>query len=385
MGNNNNTFEVKNPSELKDFLEFFCYKDANGTENKGACAYSKFLADQNKFSWTQSLALPAAQALAQILLLKYQKSQYDELDEKRIGYLEDAIDKWGDCVDDLLDDVKLATDDAAEPAMYQPVSPSGEQYQTISDNTEILPSAGNYIKMVNDYHREEDLLRAAILNPRYYQMNEIVWISIEKLINGDLPVGITMEVMTKSAETACKTGRLGRSSRQTARNLGIIDYRIQKVGRAEQRDERMSQNRDVNPLPRSGDIREMMIKPQDRIGYAIEQGQLLQNALQNAYNACARKAPYLQAQIEIKLQKCQQTMAMMSAKASALSGYVPNFAAVLNNQVRDVINGAFKGIDQSFGFGNSATLNNPAPMRAIPVASRGSTDGAKNSNVSVIY
>lgn len=370
MGNNNNMFEFSDSSELADFLGAFKYCNSEGELiAEGACAYSQFLADQNKFSWTQSLAVPAAQALAQILLLNYQKSQYDDIEKRRVGYIDAAVKQWCACVEKLLADLKDATDDVPVPAMYQPVSAAGEQFNTIMQNTEMMTVARDYARALSENHLEMDLARAVVLNPKYYEMNEVTWCSIQDLMNGEIPIGLTVQALTKSAGQNFSGGRLGRHCGNYRRNLGILDYNVQKAARAEQRAERQSQAATVSNLARQGDIREMMQTPQQRIAYAIQQAQLIQNSDQNANNACARKAPFLMQQVQVMLQKCQNEMQLLAGKAGLVNSFVPDFASVLNNQVRDVIGGIGQGIDQgafSGLFNSTASVSNPTPTPAVP-------------------
>jgi len=292
----------------------------------------------NSFSWAQQLAVPAAQAAAQILLLNRQKDHWDDIKDEDVGYLESAINQWEDCMDLILDDLEAATDDVPEPAIYQPVSAAGEQWNSIQNNIKMLCDSKEYSGKVGQLNLKMDLARSVVLNPKYYQMNEVTWCSISDLMNGVLPIGLTVQSLTESAGQNFSTGRLGRHAGNYRRNLGIVDYKVQKDARREQREERASQASHVSSLTRQGDIRDMMQTPQQRIGYALQQAQLIQNSLQNANNAAARKSPHLMQKIQVGIQKCQHAMQLQASKA-ALADYVPDFASVINNQVRDVING----------------------------------------------
>ncbi len=340
--------------------------------------YLQEVADQNQFSWTQQLLVPGLQAAANILLLEKQKEQFDDNEDKRIGYIDVAIQEWCNCVDGILNDVKDATDDVPKPSIYQAVSPSGEQWQTISDNIETSQVARQYICYMNDTHREQDIIRATVLNPKYSSMNEKTWCSISDLIDGVIPKGLTVETMTRSKAKAIKNGRMGRSARQTARDLGIIDYRLQKAGRAEQREERASQNRDVSPNNKMGDIREMMLQPQQRIAYAIQQAQLIQASDQNAYNACARKAPYLMQKVQIQMQKCMHQMSLLAGKAGLVNGNVIDYASTLNSQIRDITS----GIGNLAGNIGSSTFTTPNVSTVpSPPALGGNYGGKETGNV----
>lgn len=329
------------------------YKDA-------AEIYAKMYEDTNRFSWTQQLLLPSIQAAANLLILQWQKEQYDDIEEKRIDYIESAISQFKGCMDALKADMKDATDDVPLPAMYQPVSPGGEQWETLSENLTMMSALACHANSISSNHREHDLARMIVLHPGYYRCSELTWLSIERLMKGELPIGLTVETLTRSAERSIINGRLGRAHGQFRRDIGLVDYRIQKAARAEQREERASLNRDVNPLQRQGDIREMITTPVQRIGFAIQQAQLLQNALQNAYNACARKAPYLLNELQLGIQQCQQVMQLNAGKAGLVNSYVPNYLGIFNSQVRDLSAGIVNA------FGNNRTVPVAQPQPFVP-------------------
>lgn len=305
----------------------------------------------NEFSWGQQLLLPAIQAAANLLILEWQKRQYDDIEARRVGYVDAAVEEYCACMHALMADIKEAADEVPEPAHYQPFSPSGEQCDTVRDNLAAVPRTQEYVLTLNQNSQEADLARAVMLNPKYYQMNEITWCSIESLIKGELPIGLTVETLTRSAEDSVSNGRLGRACGNFRRNLGLVDYRVQRAGREEQRLERASQNQDISSLEKQGDIRDMMVKPEQRFGFALQQAQLIQNSMQNANNAYARKAPFLMQQVQVKLQKCTQQMQLLAGKAGLVNGYVPNYAAVLNTQIRDLSQGIVNGIGSINGNG----------------------------------
>lgn len=324
---------------------------------EAAQIYADAYKQVNQFSWTQQLLLPAIQAAAMLMILRYQKSQYDDIESKRIRYIEGAVSQFRECSRAIREQVENASDDVPLPAMYQPVSPGGDQWETVSEHLTMMPTLACYAADVSRYHQEQDLARAVVMNPRYYEMQEITWTSIADLMKGILPMGLVMETLTRSSERSLISGRLGRAHGQYRRDMGLTDYRVQQAARAEQRAERGSLNQDVSPLARSGDIREMIVKPTDRLGFAIQQAQLLQNSLQNAYNACARKAPFLMNLIQMEMQECLNVMQLNAGKAGLVNSYVPNYAGIFNSQVRDLSSGLVGMFGQ---FGNSTAGNVPA-------------------------
>ena len=127
----------------------------------------------NGFNLAQDLIIPGIQAVANISILRYQKAQYDDIEERRVGYLESAVRNWCTCIDDLLESIEAATDDVPEAAMYQPVSTAGEQFDTIQNNNEMMYHAALYAKNIGQNNLEVDIARSVALNPKYYAMNEI--------------------------------------------------------------------------------------------------------------------------------------------------------------------------------------------------------------------
>lgn len=309
-------------------------------------------------NWVERLRLPGKQADATKEVLAYQKQQYDEIEARRIGYLTQANNEWCECINNLLLKVEAATDDIPEPAMFQPVSPSGEQWQTISDNLETAPTANALAEYINKKHVEMDIAKQVLFNPDYYKVNEVVMTSIGALIEGDLPKSIVVETFTRAKEKGVKNGRFGRSARQTARDLGMASYRIQKEARRENREEIQFQNSVVSNSSRQFDLRSMMVTPQQRIAYGIQQGQLIQQSLQNAHNACARKAPHLKAELNIALQKCNQMLQLTASKAGLVNSNVPDFATLFQGQSQGITSTFTRGLSDfvdTVGISETAT------------------------------
>ena len=307
-------------------------------------------------SWVSRLALPAAEAAATLGLMQYKKNQFDDIEDRRIRFLDNAVSQFCVCMNEIRADIRNATDDIPEPAMYQPVSVFQEQWNTALENIEAMPAMAQYARDVSKNNRDSDLIRAVILNPSYYELSEITWSSIGDLMKGILPVGLTVETLTNSANTSITTGRLGRAHGQFRRNVGIIDYRIQKEARQEQRLERSSQNQDVSSLQRQGDVREMVVSPQERVGYALQQAQLLQNSLQNANNACARKPPALLQELQIELTKCQQQLQLEASKAGIIGGFVPDVTSIFNTQIRDAVKSLFNSDESNSVLNNQSAI-----------------------------
>jgi hypothetical protein len=283
--------------------------------------------------WGQRLLAPAAEAAATLGLLKYQEGRYDDKLRDRLKFLEAAIKEWTTGVDALVLDAKVATDDIPAAAIYQPVQPSGEQLQTILDQVENLEYTRDYALMITQFHREHELARAEAMNPNFTDLMNVTWISIDDLVNGKLPIDEVMEITTDLSENALLQVRIGNIKNQTIQSLGISRLRAQQLGRSEHRLELQSQSQNISPLSRMGDLRDMVVRPETRIAIALQQGQLIQQSLQNDNNALARKAPYLKEQMNLRMQKLIAQMQLSASKGSMGLNAVPNYAAALEGAV----------------------------------------------------
>lgn len=318
-------------------------------------AYADAIVQANTFSWVNHLLVPGIQAAATLGLLKYQDSQIDEANDKRVKLVEFAVKHWTDCIDKMIGRVEDAIDDVPEPAMYQPVSPSGEQLETIADNDEALRYTQEYAERSNEYRVALDLAREALLNPSAEALRTLAWTQIGDLINGKISVSKVLRITTDDAEAAVINGRIGTTCAITRVHLGVEQENAQASGRAEQRLERASMNRDVSDISRQFNLEEWMLKPDFRIGAALQQAELIQNAAQNAYNACAKKPPFLLQKIFLEIEKCKATLQAEVSKAGMIDSFVPNYAGVL----QDSIGQLSRGVGGLFGGGVNTFAGNP--------------------------
>ena len=315
------------------------------------------------------MAIASLQASVQAALLDAQIDRGQELADQRLCFLDNAIAQICNCYNDILARVQDISDEIPEVAMYQPVQPAGEQLEAVRMNWEATPYIDEFIKDVNRKHQEADFLRQVAFNPKYYQMNKDTWCSIHSLIKGELEDDQMINIVGDRAKTDLLIGRLGNNCRATWRALQVEKQNVKARGRLEQRQERSSFNQDVSPIARMGDIRTMQLTPIELIGVGVQQGQLVQNSLQNAYNACAMKDPYLAQEMQLKLSECLSKMQLQMGKANLIDTFIPNYNSIFGAQVNDAFNGLSRGIGQGTSiFGNTQpqVTNNPTPTYTQP-------------------
>jgi hypothetical protein len=97
----------------------------------------------------------------------------------------------------------------------------------------------------------------------------------------------------------------------------------------------------------------MMQSPAQRINLALQQAQLIQNSLQNAYNLAVQVPLGRTAKLQARIQKCITLLSTRLSKANLVNTYVPNYATALTPTINQFAN-ALGGTLFS-GFGNSNT------------------------------
>ena len=300
---------------------------------------------------------PAIEAAATLSLLEWQHGKYEDIEAERIGYIEAAQKQWCGRMNEIRAQMENVIDDIPEPAMFDPVSASGEQLESITDNLQALEYSEQYVEQITKFHLEHDLARQVAMNDGYYDQTKVVWDTIGGLLLGELPTSDVVEILSDTAEQAILTGKIGNSQSLTFRNLGISQLRAQALGRQERREELTNQSQNISSPSRSGDVRTMEIGPAQRISWSITQGQLIQNALQNAYNACSKKAPYLWHQMQTDVQNSVQELQLLAGKANLVNSFVPNYAGIFQSQVSDLSSALIGGVsgDNSGGVAGGAS------------------------------
>ena len=318
-----------------DINERFRPREYGGGDT-GAIGAAAIYAGSNIFSWTQALLVPGIQAAANILLMNKQKSDYDDIVNVQRQLVGIAVQNYVTGIDSLLPDFEGALPTVPEAAEYVPIDACCIQRATIECNIATTGRADVYARGVNRLHEQNDIIRAIVLDPRFLVSADITSLTINDLLRGRLPVGDVVDVLTDNAEAAALNGRIGNTRRSTMRDLGVSKLRAQALGRNEFHKNLQSMNQNVSPMSRQADIREMMQTPAQRIALALTQAQLIQNSLQNKNNQLAQKDPYLLAQLQAKLDRTILKLQFEANKATLVNQFVPNYAAILQPQIRAV-------------------------------------------------
>ena len=295
----------------------------------------------NQFSWAQALLVPGVQAAANIALLEYQKGKYEDIRRDQSAILQTALDNYLTAVNTIVAD---PTFDAAHPdvpqaAEYVPVEPCAEAAATIQCNITQTGAIYSWASAMSKLHFQNDLTRAVVLDPRWVMHLENYSISVRDLLRGryqfpDLVSGIS----TDATEEACLSARIKGCRSLRPRNLGISVERMQVAGREEMRQQAAFFD-SMSPLSRQADIRSLMSTPDQRIALALTQAQLMQNSLQNYFNSQAAKPPANLARVNLQLEKAINRLSLEASKAAMVNGFVPNYAAILQPQIRSVAEG----------------------------------------------
>jgi hypothetical protein len=303
---------------------------------------ASIMAASDTASWISALALPAIQAAAIISIEKYREGKIEDRINKRIKIADAATKEFCRClVEDVMPLIKRASDDVPQPAIFQPVQPHGELVNNITSNHEILKCYGKeYAETMNEYIQEFHIARAVALNPKYYEDLELTSCSISDLLQGKMSTGKLLNISTDASTNAILNGKIGLNDKATRRMFGIEKENLMAQGRAERRAELQSQQL-IYPVTSIQGFESMLAEPQFLLGFALQQAQLIQNSDQNEYNAYSRKEPYLQQTTQVMLQKCMTMLANEFSKAGMVDTHVPNYNALLNNQIQDITQGLF--------------------------------------------
>lgn len=295
-----------------------------------------------------NLSLPAIQAAATLVILDKQKDYHDDVANKRIGLIDAAVTKYCDAIEaciatNIFDEAFGSVPVAVE---YVPVDAYEEQFQTIQDNLRNVPAADRLSAATDMLNRNNDIARMVAFCPAFMEHAHVACIQIKDLMAGKLPIDSAVNVLTDVAEQAALNGRIGNTCKITARSLGIERLKMQALGRRElaaQAD--LAQK--VNPVQKQFTIQEMFNTPQNRIGLALTQNQLIQQSLQNVANADAAGDPAKYGELQAKLQKINNALGAEAQRGNLVNAFVPNYAAILQPQVNSIIDALHGGIAQA--------------------------------------
>jgi len=285
--------------------------------------------ESNSLSWVQALLLPAAQAIANIKLADRQKDHWDDISDDKKDEITRSVSRYVGCIENQMPLFDDAYDDVPEAAEYVPIEPVQLLRDTIADNTINIPGADAWARCINRLHEQNDIIRSIALDSRYVSTMDNHSRSVSDMMRGNTPISDMREILGDVAEASCLLGKIGGCGHMTARAVGVSFLRMKAEGRAEHRNLLGTLNRDVSPISRQADIREMMHTPEQRLNLAVTQAQLIQNSLQNFNNAKARKPPAELAKLQVRLNRCVTVLQSEMAKVAATNGYVPNDLATL--------------------------------------------------------
>lgn len=291
----------------------------------------------NALTIAQAFVTAGAQIAAMKWMIDRQQSMWDHVAAKQINCVEVALDEFILSVDSLLPTFKDAYPDVPVAARLVPVNPQVEQYQAMVDNITNGPKTAEYMAAANYWHRVNYRARVEILSPGFEASFVRHMRQIETLLAGQLPVDDVIDITTDVAENAAMLGKIGNTRMLTHTALGIRRLQIQQLGRDEL-GRRIDWMQKISPVESEVTLNELMVKPERRLLFALEQAQLLQNDLQNANNAAAQKPPHKLAELQTKLQRVIAILTFGANKANMQNQFVPNFPALFGPTISNLTN-----------------------------------------------
>lgn len=297
----------------------------------------------NALTIGQAFVTAASQIAAMKWMIDKQQDQWDHVAAKQIKCVEVALDQFTTSVGDLLPTFQAAYPDVPVAARFVAVSPQQEQFNAMVDNILNAPKSAEYMVAANHWHRINYMSRVELLSPGFTEAFARHMRQVEDLMNGQVPVDEVISITTDDAENAAMAGRIGNMRMQTYASLGIRRLQMQQLGRDEL-GRRFDWMQRMSPVETEVTLNDLMVKPERRLAFALEQAQLLQNDLQNANNAAAQKSPYIMAQLQTKLQQVIATLSFNANKANMQNQFVPNFPGIFGPTISNLTNaitGAF--------------------------------------------
>lgn len=292
------------------------------------------------FDSTVQLLVPALQAAATILILEKQKEQYDDIANQRIGLIDNAVTKYVNGMDALITSGLMgdAMGSVPDAAIYQEVDSRKTIYAAINENLQNVPAAERHIAAVNRMNEQNDIVRMTAFSPEFLHILHTNSSSIRDLINGKLPIDVLIDITTDVAENDQVNGRIGNSSRQTHRSVGLSRLQMMDKGRRAMA-QHIAMAQDVSPIQKQQSMQEMLGTPQGRLGLALTQAQLIQNSLQNYNNLDATGDPAKMGQLQSDMQKLTARLGMEAQRGNMVNQFVPNYAGLLAPQIASITEG----------------------------------------------
>lgn len=300
------------------------------------------------FDSTVQLLVPALQAAATLTILSKQKDMYDDIADQRIDLIDDAVTNYITGMDALVTTglVTAAFGSVPDAAIYQPVDSRETIYAAINENLQNIPAAERHIAAVNRMNEQNDIVHMTAFAPEFLHLMHKSSSTIRELIHGKLPVDSVIDVLTDDAEQAALNGRIGNTGRHTHRMLGLSRLQMQEKARRElARHSEVTQR--VSPNQRQMTIQDMLGSPQDRVGLALTQAQLIQQSLQNYNNSIAAGDPSKLGQLQLEMQKLTARLGQEAQRGNMINQFVPNYAALLQPQINSISEGLLGSANQT--------------------------------------
>jgi hypothetical protein len=284
------------------------------------------------------LAMPAAQAVATVSILKYQKGLYDDIANKRIEKIEEAVAKFEKSIEAQIKSGRFRDAFGTKPkaVLFKQVDTAALGKKSAEDSLNAVPAAQRYLNAANRIMEQDSIVRALMFDGRYVCVEDVVSCTISDLINGHLPVGDVLEIIKDNAERAAMNGRIGNTHDMTMLDLGISRLRAQTSGMNAHFAHLQSLNQNVHRVGDRVAISDFMQKPEQRLGLALAQAQLIQQSLQNEANIKAAGDPQSMALLQARIQEATMVLGMEGQKGNMINQFVPNYAALLAPSIESI-------------------------------------------------
>lgn len=289
-------------------------------------------------SWARTMALPGIQAAAQIKLLERQDSMYRNLRSKQRKLLDTSLSNYYSRLEPIIASIRDAYPGVPKHARYVPVDPCQVAGYVADCNQTHMQRAAEWASCVASLNRQADLARIVFFDPKWVENVDLYAVTVGDLLRGRVPVDYRKPLLEDASEQEAFEARMGGLGYRTARSYGLSEGRMRSLGRDELVNE-LGLLESVSPVGRAPDMRDLLQKPEQRIAFALTQAQLVQNSLQNVYNAEAQTNPGQLARINLRIERAINMLQFEASKANLMNSHVPNYAAVLQPQINALADG----------------------------------------------
>lgn len=288
-----------------------------------------------------ALLVPALQAAATILILEKQKDLYDDIADDRKDSIDGAVATFIASVDAqiALGSFREAYGSVPEAILYEKIDMRDEGMEAAESSLIGIPAAKRYIEAANRIMEQDNIVRAMMLDGRYVCDNELISCTINQMLSGEVPISDLSETIRDVAEGAAFRGNVGNTDGVTRLDLGISQHRMRIAGQQAFQSHLESINRDVSPISRSVSLREFTQTPEQRLGLALSEAQLIQQSLQNQANAAVAGDPTAYGELQTKLNEAVLVLGNEAQRGNISNAFVPNYAALLAPAIESISEG----------------------------------------------